>query len=258
MAMKKILASVLAAASVLSMSAVASATSATSATGDVDKAVSAAGATSYKVNVGQIKVTLDVVVPTAMEAFINPYGAEFKMDGKTTPTTSKSGVVSKDYVIINKTTDFGLTIDIVGGMAEGTGDAAVATKIPTTGKDIYVVMNSMPGKTTSATTLADTDKTVAAITAPLTTAAEDTANDTKATGKGVFVFTEDEKNLKSFAYAPAAPATAGTATGLGIAEIYFTGALGTPSDDDGDWTDKDGLKLTYALKINPGPKANAT
>lgn len=130
---KKILAGVLSAVTLLSLSATASATATPSpyATASNDAAVSAPGATTYKVDVGQLACELDVVVPTTIKAFLNPYNSEIQItDTSTTPAAGdkiKTGITSYAYIVMNKSTTTAVGVDIVGGVASGKGDVELLT-----------------------------------------------------------------------------------------------------------------------------------
>ncbi len=123
--MKKILAGLLASASLLAMSVSASA-----ATSTPDKTVTKAGELTYEVAVTAPKVVLNLVMPAKMTAALNPYGADLKLDAKETPTTTNAGIASVAYQITNKSKDYGVYIDATAITTITTSDKANADKTP--------------------------------------------------------------------------------------------------------------------------------
>lgn len=131
---KKILAGVLSAVTLLSLSVTASATATPSPyapDGDATSTLEAPGATTYKVDVGQLSCVLDVVVPTTIKAFLNPYNSEIQItDTSAAPAPGdkvKTGVTSYAYIVMNKSATTAVGIDIIGGAASGKGDVELLT-----------------------------------------------------------------------------------------------------------------------------------
>lgn len=222
MTIKKILAGVLAAASVMTMSVTASAVEAP----DKTKAVTKPGTAEYEAGIGFLTAELDVELPAQMKAFLNPYGASVAVTEDATPVKLSSNIVSWAYEVVNNTEDFAIAIDVVDAVA-------------TTSKDV-----------TLASTIADADTTKKAVV--VLKAADDANNlaydssaDT-ANGAGCVVFTGTKTTQKKFASVPAK-----TATGAGKTYIGITGALTDIDKLTTDWTDEDTITCTYTLKINP-------
>lgn len=229
MTIKKILAGVLAAASVLSVSVTASAVEAP----DKTKAITKPGDTEYEAGVSLLTAELDVELPAGMKAFINAYGAEVAVDEAETPTKISNGVLSWAYEVVNNTEDFGVMIDVKTGF-KATPSTGVTVAAPaasmTAGKNVAVVLQS--GSTVAMATTYDGTKTTSA-PATATTA-----------GYAVFASTAASTAVEKFAYAPAK-----TDAGAGKAYIAFTGAVGKA-----EWTADDTVTCTYTLKLNPAKK----
>lgn len=227
MTIKKILAGVLAAASVMAMSTSAFAVEAP----DKTKALSKPGETEYEAGVAMLTAELDVELPAGMKAFINAYGASVAVDEAETPTKISNGVLSWAYEVVNNTEDFGIMIDVKKGY-KATPSKDVTVTAPSSsmaaGKNVAVVLQS--GSTVAMATTYDSSK--AASTAATATTA----------GYAVFASTEAAAALEKFAYAPAKT----EAAGAGKAYIAFTGAVGKA-----EWTEDDTVTCTYTLKINP-------
>lgn len=221
MTMKKIMAGVLAVASVMAMSATAFAVEAP----DKTKAISKPGTAEYEAGIGFLTAELDVELPGNMKAFLNPYGASVAVTEETTPTKLNSNIVSWAYEVVNNTEDFAIAIDVVDAVATpSTGVSIAASVAPTdTTKKAVVVLKS------------DADPSKLAYDS-----AADTTN--KA---GCVVFTTTKATQKKFASVPAKDAT----NGAGKTYIGITGAL--TSVDNVDWTEDDSITCTYTLKINP-------
>lgn len=234
MTIKKILAGVLAAASVLSVSVTASAVEAP----DKTKAITKPGETEYETGVSMMGAELDVELPAGMKAFINAYGAEVAVDEAETPTKISNGVLSWAYEVVNNTEDFGVMIDVKTGY-KATPSTGVTVVAPSSsiaaGKNVAIVLQS--GSTVAMATTYDNTKTASASA---------TAN---AAGYAVFSSTAATSAVEKFAYAPAKT----EADGAGKAYIAFTGAVGKA-----EWTADDTVTCTYTLKLNPAKKTAAT
>lgn len=229
MTMKKILAGVLAAASVMAMSVTASAVEAP----DKTKAITKPGSAEYEAGIGFLTAELDVELPGQMKAFLNPYGASVAVTekvGTTDPVKLNSNIVSWAYEVVNNTEDFAIGIDVVGAKATPSSGVSIAASVADadTTKKAVVVLKS-----------ADDPADLA----------YDSATDT-ANGPGCVVFTTTATDTKKFASAPAKNATTKDA---GKTYIGITGAL-TPIDNV-DWTEDDTITCAYTLKINPSSDA---
>lgn len=135
--MKKILASVLAAASMLTMSATAFATETT--VNDPTKNITKGDEFSYEVNATSPKVVFDVLMPAKLTAWLNPYNANMKIvlkkdkdDAYDSPaplltaisadTTSSASVGSVAYRVINRSTEYAVSIDAKATTTVNTAD----------------------------------------------------------------------------------------------------------------------------------------
>ncbi len=241
MTMKKILAGVIASASVMAMSAPAFAVSAPTAPATK---VTAPGETEYDAEIGMLTATLDVELPASMQAFLNPYGAEVEIDAETTPSTMKTGVVSWAYEIKNNTTDYGIYIDaknVKGTASTGVKFIAGGTTAPADGVK-EVQMSLAFAKDVSTFKAFDGTKATAG---------------TKKDLSGGFVNIDTKAVSQSkFGYAPAAT----NASTPGKATVGFVGKISKEGSKSADgktteWTEDDTLTISYVLKISPAPKA---
>ncbi len=247
MTMKKILAGVLASASVMAMSAPAFAVEAPEAT----KAVTKPGETEYEAGVGLLTAELDVELPAQMKAFLNPYGATVAVDALDTPTNIKNGVVSWGYEIVNNTKDFGIFVDVknLKGSIAG-GDAELTETAPAAGeKKVWI---AMVGGKDAATAIKSAATAPAAITAVVAKGATDkdgkqSCLPVKADGS--------EQSQSKFVYCQGVDGTNTMTKGV----IGFIGILGkSDATHEVEWTEEDALTLTYTLKVSPAPvKAEA-
>ncbi|MBD5140487.1 MAG: hypothetical protein HDT25_03600 [Ruminococcus sp.] len=119
---KKLISSVLAGAIALSTLSV----SAFAAT--ADKVVKTAGATTYKVTGTLAAPEINVTLPSAVGAVINPYGVSFEMKGQ---TYGAQGVTSPVYTIKNNTTASAVSVVATATIAVPTTTDADKNKIPT-------------------------------------------------------------------------------------------------------------------------------
>ena len=251
--MKKILAGVLAAATMLTMSLSASAAT--------TKAVTKPGEVTYDVAVTAPKIVLNVVMPAKMAASLNPYGADFKIDAETTPTTSKNKIVSTAYEVQNLTQDYGVYLD-----------ATAITTITTTDKTKWTVSGAKVTEGVKGAQMAlivDKDKATIKTAIDGTTALTSKAFD-DTDGKLVMDSTvaadktkglvAGQTNQKKVAYIPA------SADGTTAQKIYmgFAGYL-TASKDEGkatealvEWKEDDAINVNLVLKVVAGPKAFPT
>lgn len=243
--MKKILAGILAAVSMLSVSATAFAT---------DKTVTKPGEVEYDVPVTAPTVVLDLVMPAKMSAALNPYGADIKLDADGT-NTSNLGIVSVAYDVVNNSKEYGVYID-----------ATAITTIETADKTKWTV----------ASDAADTNGTKGAALA-LVGAADvsafkalsvptDNAGATKAKPYGALLMdstvTADkatgvvagQTSQKKLFYIAAA--TGDAAPGKMV--MGFVGKLAaSDTDKEVEWTEDDAINVNLVLKVTAGPKTLA-
>lgn len=249
--MKKIIAGVLAAASMLSVSATAFASS-------NDKAVTKAGEVTYDVAVTAPKVVLNLVMPAKMTAALNPYGADIALDKD---NTTKNTIASAAYKVTNKSIDYGVYIDAKAITTITTTDkkkddgstawAVVKTAIPSTADGVKNANLALMG--------------FAAVSAMKT--ATPAAANAKATGsaQGALVLDStveaDKENgivagqteQKQFMYIKAAT----DATTPAEAYMGFVGKLGESKADgtaDVVWNEDDAINVNLVLKVTAGPK----
>lgn len=234
--MKKIVAGVLAAASVLSVSA-----SAFALEGGDTKAITKPTTVDYEVTPGLLSVELDLEVPAKLQAFLNPYGAELEIKekiGTTEAVKSTNKVISYAYEFVNNTKDFGVSIDVTQKTTEnGAAKCATAGKAGTA-KNIQMAL-------CCAKTVADA--------APTTTP---TSNAKMAgSSAGVITMATTASTQKSWGHVGAYDET-NKAPGKTYAA--FVGALETDTDANGnaplDWTDDDNLTVALTFKFNPAAK----
>lgn len=245
MTMKKILAGVLAAATMLSISATAFALEAP----DKTKPITKPGEAEYEAGIGLMTAELDVELPGSMKAFLNPYGAEVAVTdvietSKTEPAKNADGVLSWAYEVVNNTTDFGIAIDVKKG--------AVAT--PSTGVTVAA-------PSTTAPTAKSVMLQLMAATAPSGVkfdGSKGTSTACTSSAQGVYVFssTASTDSFANVAYAPAKT----DAAGAGKVYLGLVGNLGKKdaSSKAIEWTEDDLVTATFTLKINPTAKTQAT
>ena len=119
---KKVISSVLAGAIALSTLGV----SAFAAT--ADKTIKTAGATTYKVTGTLAAPEINVTLPSAVAAVVNPYGVSFEMKGQ---TYGAQGVTSPLYTIKNNTTASAVSVVATATIAVPTTTDSDKNKIPT-------------------------------------------------------------------------------------------------------------------------------
>lgn len=250
--MKKILAGVLAAASMLSVSATAFATT-------TDKTITKAGDVTYDVSVVAPKITLDLVLPAKIAAALNPYGAAIKFDPSDATKTAGTGIVGTAHKISNKSVDYGVYID-----------ASAITTITTTDKTKWTVKSDA----------ADTDGTKGAAMALVAAATAANVNPATfpAAEKGAAATVDSVMYLdstvvadrtngvaagqvskKKFAYLKAATSDGATPPTITSADAYIglTGKLAASKADgsaDVVWNEDDAINVNLVLKISAGPK----
>ncbi len=252
--MKKILAGVLAAASMLTMTVGASA----AATTTTDKPIKAAGEVEYEVAVTAPKVVLDLILPAKITAALNPYGADLVLKAESAANandavTTNAGIASVAYTITNNSVAYGVYLD--------------ATAKTTTSSKNIVVKNAAPTANTKEAQLvlagaADADGLKAIADADLPTASAAFADPTQ----GVLVLDSTaeantaaglaagQTKMKKFMFIPAAApgANAGDPATPSTAAMGFLGKLGT--GDDVEWGEEDAINVALILKVVAGPK----
>lgn len=244
--MKKILAGVLAAASMLSLSATAFAST--------DKTVSKTGELTYDVAVTAPKVVLNLTLPAKMAAALNPYGADVKLGVKGddgADLTSKAGIASVAYKVTNKSKDYGVYIDATG-----------LTTVKTTDQTAWKVTTSAPTDGTKSAQLtlqgaADPDDLKDTPTVKTSSAAA-----TGAASQGVLVLNSEAAadSTKGLVAGQVKQAKmlfvpAKTDTADGVAYMGFVGALAkSSSSQEVEWKEDDAINVNLVLKVGVGPK----
>lgn len=249
--MKKILASVLAAASILTMTVSASATT-------TDKNILKPGEVTYDVAVTAPKVVLNLVMPAKMTAALNPYKADIKYDPDSASTTSKNTIQGIAYKVTNKSEDYGVYIDATAITTITTTDKKKAD-----GSNAWdVITTAVADGTKNANMALIAGSTVAKIapssvptaSAAMTSSADgvllldSTVKADKTTGVAA-----GQTSLKKWAYAKAS-------TGAGSEGIIYIGLTGKLALDDTTnkkevvWNEDDAINVNLVLKVTAGPK----
>lgn len=245
--MKKILAGILASASLLAMTVSASATS--------NKTVTAAGELEYDVSVTAPKVVLNLIMPAKMSAALNPYGADIKMVEEVkadadagidavAEVTTTAGIASPAYAITNMSTDYGIVID------------ATATTTVTAAKgDTWVVKTATPTAGTKSAQMA-------LITADTAEDLRDLAEVAKLEDEtsGVLLL-DSTKTVKAKKFMSLGGATKDETdpedvkiTGV-TSYLGFAGKLAESTETkDVEWTEDDAINVALVLKVVAGPK----
>lgn len=235
--MKRIIAGVLAALAVLSVSAPAYAAAV--------KSVKKQGEITYEVVAQRPKIVLNVVLPSQIKAAMNPYGNDFQIDDLNTIHT-KNGIVSVAYPVHNLDKDYGVFIDAIAVTSTSGRGWSVTTQALTPG-----VKGANMSLTASAT-----EAGIAAAYSNVKKAA------TSATDQGNLpldstviydgsVTMVGRTSQQKFAYVPA------SADGVTPSKIYigFSGALAEDSADTPvNWTESDYINVNLVLKLVPAPK----
>lgn len=241
--MKKILAGILAAVSMLSVSATAFAT---------DKTVTKPGEVEYDVSVTSPAIVLNLVMPAKISAALNPYGADLvilKGDTADEDVTAKNGIVGTAYKITNKSKDYGVYIDATATVTPSTGIVVKGTTVAGDDDDNkeacmgLVGLSTAPTKTkgfTLATSTAATGTAQGSLVLDSTVEADKEAGVAKAT-----------TSQKKFMYMKAATDDADT-----DAYMAFVGEL--EGGDDIEWTEDDTIEVSLILKVTAGPKTFPT
>lgn len=250
--MKKILAGVLAAASMLAVSATAFAT---------DKNVTKPGEVEYDVAVTAPAVTLNLIMPAKLSAALNPYGADIKLDKD---NTTKNTIASAAYKVTNKSTDYGVYIDAKAITTISTPDKPVdgkpawsvtKTALPATADGVknanlalmgFTSVSSMKTATPAAANAVATNSAQGALVLDSTVEAD------KENG-----IVAGQTEAKKFMYIKAAT----DASTFGEAYMGFVGKLAESKADgskDVVWNEDDAINVTLVLKVTAGPKTLAS
>lgn len=256
--MKKILAGVLAVASMLSVSVAASATS--------TKAISKTGDVTYDVAVAPEKVVLNLVMPAKMAAALNPYGAEIKLS-TAEGEVSTAGIASTAYKVENKSKDYGVYLDATAVTTVSTSDKNAEGK-PAWG--VVPVASIADGTKNAALTLMGgenaedfKDATSGANKGPVAPIDSKAATNNTKADQGALALdstkpADPEKKIaagtttqKKFLYVPAE----------GAAHMAFIGKLAKDSTGENAaevvWNEDDAINVSLVLKVVVGPKTLA-
>ena len=260
--MKKILAGILAAVSMLSVSATAFAS---------EKTVTKPGEVEYDVPVTAPTVVLNLVMPAKLSAALNPYGADIEMKAKSSPekddgVTSNAGIVSTAYTITNNSTEYGVYFDATAITTIETADKTkwtVATAKLTDGtKGAQLVLTGAADASALKTAIEAIDGKAAVANAPY--------DKTDGQGKLVMDSTVEankengvvagQTSVKKLFYVPAATKATDTVTPAEIV-IGFGGALAasdSKTNKEVEWTEDDAINVALVLKVTAGPKTAPT
>lgn len=250
--MKKILAGILAAATMLTMSLSASAATATN-----EKAVTKPGELTYDVAVTAPKVVLNLVMPAKMTAVLNPYGAEITVvpgasAGAAAVNKSTKGIASLAYKVTNKSTDYGVYLDATAITTITTTDKPKADKSPAWSVTGTTVTAGTKGACMSLLAL-DTvaDDAVAAASKAASSSGQGVLNldSTVPADKATGVVAGQTKQAKMAFVKASASGTDG--------EVYleFAGDLAkSSSTDEVVWNEDDAINVNLVLKVVAGPK----
>lgn len=235
--MKKLIAGLLAVASVLSVSV--------SAQAAAEKNMMKPGEMEYEVPVTNPKVVLNIVMPSQLKAAINPYGNDFQIDYLNTIHT-QNGIVSVAYPVYNLDTDYGVFVDATAVTSTSSTKWSVTTNALTPGvkgANMAVTASASEGGIPqysnvkkAATSATDQGNLPLDSTIP--------ADKAKGIAKG-------QTSQQKLAYVPA------SADGKTPSKVFigFAGELaGDASDKIVNWTDSDTINVQLILKITPGPK----
>lgn len=240
--MKKILAGVLAGASLLTMTTSAFAS---------EKKVAAAGDVEYDVAATTPKVVLNLIMPAKMSAALNPYGADIKLQAKVeadadagieaqNEVATTVGIASAAYKITNMSTDYGVIIN-----------ASATTTVTAAKGETWAVKTTAPADGVKGAQMA-------LITAADAEALKTVAEADLADGEGVMLLDSAKTvSKKEFVKLGGAsvdetgdePVVTGTSAVIG-----FAGRLAKSGAKDVEWTEEDAINVALVLKVVAGPK----
>lgn len=235
--MKKIIAGLLAALSVLSVSVPVYAAGV--------KNVTKQGEITYEVVAKRPKIVLNVVLPAQIKAAMNPYGNDIQIDELNTIHT-QNGIVSVAYPVHNLDTDYGVFIDAVAVTSTSNKKWSVTTGALTPGEKGAKMSLTASNTEAGIAQYSDVKKAATSATSQGNLPLDSTvpADKTKGIVKG-------QTSQQKFAYIPAS--SDGT-----TAKIIYIGFSGALADDSADtpvnWTDTDYINVNLVLKLTPGPK----
>ena len=242
-----------------------------------EKALSAAGQTTFKISAAVAAPVIDVTVPSSISAAINPYGVEITVKGG---TLGAGGVSSANYVIVNKTLTSAIKVKatptltvpttkdkdgkpqnswVVEEDSSKAGDVKKETETKTMYAEVmgYALATAVAEDNKGATDLpdytqSDWDTAGAAVKhLPFLDATVNATRDKEAAAKvgnteELLVLPKAEKEITADDKAKDPSLTVGPAkNGYGV--IAISGAI---SDTD-DWTTKDKVSLNLVLDIGP-------
>lgn len=235
--MKKLIAGLLAVASVLSVSV--------SAQAAAEKNMMKPGEMEYEVPVTNPKVVLNIVMPSQLKAAINPYGNDFQIDYLNTIHT-QNGIVSVAYPVYNLDTDYGVFVDATAVTSTSSTKWSVTTNALTPGvkgANMAVTASASEGGIPQ---YSNVKKAATSATDQGNLPLDSTIPADKAQG-----IQKGQTSQQKLAYVPA------SADGKTPSKVFigFAGELaGDASDKIVNWTDSDTINVQLILKITPGPK----
>lgn len=235
--MKKLIAGILAIASVLSVSVSAQAAAV--------KTVTKPGELQFEVSVTNPKIVLNLVMPAQMKAALNPYGSEFQINDLNTIHTT-NGIVSVAYPVYNLDTDYGVFFDATAVTTTASDKWSVTTTALTPGvkgANMAVTASATEGGITQYSNVA---KAATSATDQGNLPLDSTIPADKAKG-----IAKGQTSQHKLAYVPA------SADGTTPSKV-FIGFAGKLADDSADtvinWTESDSINVQLILKLTPGPK----
>lgn len=236
--MRKLIASILAAVSVLSVSTAAQAAQKT-------KTVIRQGEVEYDVEATNPKVVLNLAMPSKMKAAMNPYGADMSVDNLDT-VHSRNGIVSVAYPIENLDKNYGIFVDATAVTSTSGTKWSVTTNALTPGVKGANMAVTASNTENGITQYSSTAKSATSATSQGNMPLDSTVPADKAKG-----IAKGETKQQKLAYVPA------SADGETPSKV-FIGFAGQLADDSADtvinWTDSDTINVQLILKITPGPK----
>lgn len=234
--MKKLIAGLLATASVLSVSTAAQA---------ADKIINRPNEVEYDIEIPNPKVVMNVAMPSQMKAAINPYGAEFDVDELGT-VSSNNGVVSVAYPIENLDTELGIYVDATAITSTGSTKWSVTTTALTPGVKGANMAVTASATEAGITQYSNVKKAATSASSQGNLPLDSTVPADKAKG-----IAKGQTSQSKLAYAPA------SADGVTPSKV-FIGFVGQLSGDSADtivnWTDSDQISVSLVLKLTPAPK----
>lgn len=257
--MKKMLAGVLAAASVLSVSATAFALE-----GGDTAAITKPTEKEYSVGTGVLNVELDLEIPAKFQAFLNPYGAQVEIKekiGTTDALKSGAGVVSYAYEFVNNTTDFGVSVDataITTGSLKTSATAVNATAATAKEANMALVAADTAAKI-AGYGAASSPTGIPVANAKMTGSANGVLvlNSAATAGSAYTGSVAGETKQSAWGHIPALTTSGSTKT-PGKLYAGFVGALANSTTAPLEYTDDDAVEIALVLKFNPGATTTPT